>query len=131
MTEGMPMRRHGNGRCSGRRTILVAVLAGLAASCADIHESQDFERHRYSQLGEPRDRDDVLYFDVRFDVNYPEDNPVAETVRMQWLEAWLAQRKACTDGFEIDSARAFDPMEYNPGQYDRRYVVRCRVDAGG
>lgn len=105
------------------------VAAWLPAGCDSIHESQDFERHRYSQLSEPRDRDDVLYFDVRFDVNYPEGNPVAEGIRMEWLEAWLKQRKACPDGYEIESSRPFDPMEYNPGRYDRRYIVRCRLVA--
>lgn len=105
------------------------VSAVLLTACDSIHESKDFERHRYSQLSEPRDRDDVLYFDVKFDANYPADNSVAEDIRMDWLEAWLQQRKICADGYEIESQRPLDPMEYNPGQYDRRYVVRCKLVA--
>ncbi len=62
-------------------------------------------------------------------MNYPEDNPVAEEVRMEWLQAWLEQRKMCADGYDIESQRPLDPMEYNPGQYDRRYVVKCKLAA--
>lgn len=111
------------------RAALLTALASLLTACDGIHQSRDFERHRYSQLSEPRDRDDVVYFDVKFDVNYPEDNPVAEEVRMEWLQAWLEQRKMCADGYDIESQRPLDPMEYNPGQYDRRYVVKCKLAA--
>lgn len=124
------MRKASSPKNRRRHLALLVAGIGLLVGCDAIHESKDFERHRYSQLSEPRDRDDVLYFDVKFDVNYPEDNPVAERIRMDWLESWLNQRKACVDGYEIDSGRPFDPMEYNPGQYDRRYVVRCKLGAG-
>ena len=123
------MRQVRNRIFSGGILVSVLAMVGLLSACDSIHESKDFERHRYSQLSEPRDRDDVLYFDVKFDANYPEDNTVAEDIRMEWLEAWLKQWKMCDDGYEIDSKRAFDPMEYNPGQYDRRYIVKCRVVA--
>ncbi|MFW2403962.1 MAG: hypothetical protein ACN4GT_04280 [Gammaproteobacteria bacterium] len=109
--------------------IIILTAAGLLTACDSIHESKDFERHKYSQLSEPRERDDVLFFDVKFDANYPEQNDVAEEVRMEWLEAWLKQWKMCGDGYEIESRRPFDSMEYNPGQYDRRYVVACKVVA--
>lgn len=125
------MQRISEGARRGSGVALIVVVALLLVACDSIHDSKDFERHRYSQLSEPRDRDDVLYFDVKFDVNYPEDNEVAEGVRMDWLAAWLEQRKMCTDGFEIESQRPFDPMEYNPGQYDRRYVVKCKIVATG
>ena len=122
-------------RASATFLAAMAMAAAVLAltACDSIHESKDFERHRYSQLSEPRagDQEDVLYFDVKFDANYPADSDVAEDLRMEWLEEWLAQRKMCPDGFEIDSRRPFDPMEYNPGQYDRRYVVRCRLMAKG
>ena len=115
----------------GLSLCFMVAMAGLLSACDSIHESKDFERHRYSQLSEPRERDgdDVLYFDVKFDANYPEDNDVAEEIRMEWLEAWLKQWNMCDDGYEIDSKRPFDTMEYNPGQYDRRYVVKCKVVA--
>ncbi|MBT8444935.1 MAG: hypothetical protein HKN81_04745 [Gammaproteobacteria bacterium] len=121
------MRRVRNRLVRGLGIVFVLATAALLSACDSIHESKDFERHRYSQLSEPRDRDDVLYFDVKFDANYPEDNDVAEEIRMEWLEAWLKQRKMCNDGYGIDSKRPFDAMEYNPGQYDRRYIVECKV----
>lgn len=114
-------------RGGGLGTVLVLAAAGLLTACDSIHESPDYERHRYSQLSEPSDRDDVLYFDVKVDVNFPEDNPVAEDKRMAWLEAWLAQRNMCADGFEIANRREFDSMEYNPGRYNLRYEVTCKV----
>jgi hypothetical protein len=113
----------------GLGLIVVLATAVSLSACDSIHESKDFERHKYSQLSEPRERDDVLYFDVKFDANYPEENDVAEEVRMEWLEAWLKQRNMCDDGYEIESKRPFDAMEYNPAQYDRRYVVQCKVVA--
>jgi hypothetical protein len=116
------------GRICGWRVLLGAIIV-LAAGCQSIHESEDFKRHRYSQLSEPSDRNDVLYFDVQFDVNYPSDDPVAEEIRMSWLTAWLDARNMCADGHRIADQRPFDTMEYNPGQYDRRYEVKCKVVA--
>jgi len=112
----------------GWRILLGAVIV-LVAGCQSIHESEDYQRHRYSQLSEPRERDDVLYFDVKIDVNYPSDDPVAEEIRMGWLTAWLDARNMCADGFRIADQRPFDSMEYNPAQYDRRYEVKCKVVA--
>jgi len=97
--------------------------------CESIHKSKDFERHRYSQLSEPFDRNDIIYFDVKFDANYPDENPAAEKIRMEWLQAWLDQRKMCGDGYVIDKRRAFDMMENNPARYDVRYEVKCKVVA--
>jgi len=111
----------------------IAVAAFTLAACDSLHESKDFERHRYSQIVEPRgDADaDAIYFDVRFDANYPQDNAVAEEIRMEWLAAWLKQRNMCGNGFEIESQRPLDWTDYNPGQYDMRYVVKCKVVAAG
>ena len=109
--------------------VMLLVAVAFVAGCESIHESEDYKRHRYSQLSEPFDRDDVLYFDVKIDVNYPGDDPVAEEIRMDWLTAWLDQRNMCADGFRIASQRPYDVMEYNPGQYDRRYEVKCKVVA--
>ena len=117
-----------NGWSGGWRILLCAAIV-LVAGCESIHESEDYKRHRYSQLSEPRDRDDVLYFDVKIDVNYPSDDPVAEEIRMNWLSAWLDARNMCADGHRIVDQRPYDPMEYNPGQYDRRYEVKCKVVA--
>jgi hypothetical protein len=120
------MRSNG---CKFRRWVLLSTAIVLMAGCQSIHESEDFKRHRYSQLSEPSDRNDVLYFDVQFDVNYPSDDPVAEEIRMSWLTAWLDARNMCADGHRIADQRPFDTMEYNPGQYDRRYEVKCKVVA--
>lgn len=115
--------------CGALYSLSIVIGASTLAACNSVHESKDYERHRYSQLSEPRDRDDVVYFDVKFDANYPENNDAAEAVRMEWLEAWLKVRKMCDDGYDIVSQRPFDSMEYNPGQYDRRYEVQCEVIA--
>ena len=111
-------------RPSVAASLIAATLA--AGGCAAMHESPDFERHRYSQLSEPLDGSkDALYFDVMIDAKYPDDDPAAEQIRMEWLEAWLEIRKMCPDGYRIDDRREFDPMEYNPARYDKRYVVKC------
>jgi len=115
------------GRSAGWRVAFVCGTVATLAACQSIHESKDFERHRYSQLSEPYDRNDVIYFDVKFDANYPDQDPAAEKIRMGWLEAWLEQRKMCGDGYEIDKRRPFDMMEDNPARYDMRYEVKCKV----
>lgn len=103
------------------------VLGGLVlCSCASIHESADFERHRYSQVTEPFDRDDVIYFDVTFSAQFPDDDADAEATRMEWLEGWMEQRKMCGDkGYEIVTRRSFEMMEYNPANHDIRYEFKC------
>lgn len=106
----------------------VAIL--LLTACASIHESPDFTRHRYSQLAEPYDRKDVVYFDAIVDANYPDDDPGAEAQRLQWLSEWLEVRKMCPGGHEVVARRPFDMLEYNPGNYDVRYEVRCKVNTG-
>lgn len=108
--------------------VLIPIAAAIAvAGCSGMHESPDFIRHTYSQLSEPYDRDDVLYFDVRFDPSYPDGDPAAEALRMEWLAAWLEQRRMCPGGHEVTGRRPFDTLEYNPGRYDIRYEVRCKI----
>ncbi len=102
------------------------LMVVLISSCASLHESPDFVRHRHSQLIEPYDRNDVVYFDVMFDPNYPDDDPVAEAKRMEWLSAWLEQLHMCPDGYEIVKRRPFDMLENNPARYDMRYEVKCK-----
>lgn len=113
----------------GRGWMVFLLVAGLAA-CSSLHESPDFERHRYSQLSEPFDRNDVVYFDVTFDPNYPDGDPAAEAKRMEWLSSWLEQRKMCLDGYEILRRRQFDMLESNPARHDIRYEVKCRARSG-
>lgn len=109
------------------KSIVFLLLVLLASACADIHKSADFERHRYSQLSEPYDRKDVMYFDATFTAEFP-DNETGEAKRMEWLQAWLAQRNICTAGFEIVKRRPFETMESNPAQHDIRYEVRCGAE---
>jgi len=106
------------------------MLAALVVGCASLHESPDFVRHRHSQLTEPYDRSDVVYFDAMFDLNYPDDDPVAEAKRMEWLSDWLEQIHMCPDGYEIVKRRPFDMLENNPARYDIRYEVKCKTRSG-
>lgn len=108
------------------RASLLLIVALLSA-CADLHKSADFERHRYSQLVVPYDRNDVMYFDVTFNAEFP-DNESAEATRMEWLNAWLEQRNMCVDSFEVVARRPFDPMESNPARHDIRYEVKCGAE---
>jgi hypothetical protein len=95
-------------------------------ACANIHESPDYERHRFSQIVEPYDRKDVMYFDVTFSAQYPDDDEAAEAIRMAWLEGWLDQRNKCQDGFEIVARRPFEMLEDNPAHHDLRYEFKCQ-----
>jgi len=108
------------------RAWAVAVLVTGLVACASVHESPDFERHRYSQLTEPFERNDVVYFDVTFGPNFPDGDPAAEAKRMEWLSAWLDQRKMCLNGYEILQRRPFDTLENNPARHDIRYEVKCK-----
>jgi len=128
------------GRRFGKKlkSIVVSVsLAGLLVGCSAmeaLHESPDYYRHSLSQLSTPLDGGDFYWFDVKLTAEYPDDSEGAEAVRMNWLTAWLASRKACLNGYEIVDRREFYYMEHNPARYDLRYKVRCEVpmpDAAG
>ena len=109
-----------------RDSLVPVVLALVVASCASMHESKDFERHRNSQLEVPYDRDDVFYFDASFTAQYPDDDGAAEAVRLEWLAQWLDQRSLCPDGFEVVTRRPFEFLEHNPARHDVRYEVKCK-----
>ena len=104
----------------------VAICIGMILyGCASVHNSADFERHHYSQVVEPFDRNDVMYFDATFSTQFPDDDAVAEQTRMEWLEKWLEQRKICGNGYEIVTRRPIDMLEYNPAHHDVRYEFKC------
>jgi hypothetical protein len=103
----------------------VALIFAILSACASINNSPDFARHRYSQIVEPYDRDDVLYFDVTFSPDLPDDDAVAEQTRMKWLEGWLEQRKMCANGYEIVSRHRIETLDYNPAHHDVRYEFKC------
>jgi len=111
------------------RLLAVVLLVCILGACASIHESEDFERHRYSQLTKPFERNDVVYFDATFDPNFPDGDPAAEAKRMQWLAGWLDQQKMCRDGYERLARRPFDMMENNPARHDIRYEVKCKMQS--
>lgn len=103
-------------------------LATMLAACGpSIHDSKDYERHSMSQLSNPQDGGDFVWFDVKLSPEYPESNEIAEQKRMQWLEGWLEIRKLCANGYEILERREFEFLEHNPGQFDLRYKVQCTV----
>ena len=107
----------------------VLLVAGMAlAGCTQsIHDSPDFYRHSLSQLSQPMEGGDFLWYDVKLTPEYPDDSEEAEAQRMDWLEKWLASRKMCGSGYKIVERREFEFLEHNPGQYDLRYKVRCAV----
>ena len=109
------------------RRIAAAFAAMMLGACTSIHESPDFERHRYSQVVEPYNRKDVMYFDVTLSAEFPDNDKAAEAIRMEWLEGWLELRKMCSEGFEILARRDFDMMEDNPARHDVRYEFKCRA----
>jgi hypothetical protein len=104
------------------------IPALLVTACAGMHESPDFERHRYSQIVVPYDHPDLMYFDVATNAQYPAADPAAEATRMEWLAAWLKQRGMCYESFEVVQRRPFEFLEQNPGRYQLRYEVRCKAE---
>lgn len=103
-----------------------ALLALAAGACASMHESEDYLRHRDSQLVMPLDGGPEFYFDARLSPSLPADDPAAEARRIGWLEGWLRLRKLCADGYDILERRPFRFEESNPGRFDLRYVLRCK-----
>lgn len=101
---------------------LLVVLAG----CSSVPDKgADFDRHRYSQLTQPFDRPDQIYFDLKFSTDFPADDLASDLSREQWLASWLRQRGLCAAGHEIVKRRAFDYLEDNPAGYQQRWEVRC------
>ena len=107
--------------------VLLIFLVFLGGCGQSIHDSEDFIRHSHSQLSSPRDGGDFFWFDVNLTPEYPDNNDLAEERRMEWLEAWLAIRKQCVNGFVILERREFGFLEHNPARYDLRYKVQCEV----
>jgi hypothetical protein len=116
------------GICHVIRAVCLAAMFSILCSCASIYESEDYERHRFSQVEVPYDRKDVIYFDVMITAVYPDDDQAAEAKRMEWLDEWMVQRQLCANGYEVLTRREFDYMEDNPARYDLRYEVQCKTD---
>ena len=107
----------------GRGLVLLPLM--VLAACSSLHESKDFERHRWSQIEVPYDRKDVIFFDVTISPQFPADDPAAEASRMEWLDQWMEQRSLCPAGHEVINKRPFDFQEDNPARHDLRYEVKC------
>ena len=106
--------------------VMAAVMAEVLAGCAGaLEKSVDFDRHRYSQLVQPFDRPNEIYFDVIFGADFPADDPAADQSRAAWLDAWLKQRRLCPAGYEVVNRRPFDYLEDNPAGYQQRWEIRC------
>ena len=101
---------------------MAVVLAGCTAA---VDRSEDFDRHRYSQLVQRFDRPDVIYFDVKFSADFPADDPLADRSRAAWLDAWMMQRHLCPQGHEVLQRRPFDYLEDNPAGFQQRWEIRC------
>lgn len=112
---------------SGHAVLSVAALVALLAGCAAdvLDKSADFDRHRYSQLAQPFDHPDKIYFDVIFSADFPADDPAAEAARMAWLGSWLEQRHLCASGHEVTLRRPFEYLEDNPAGFQQRWEIRC------
>ncbi len=108
-----------------KRFFLLLIAGMLLAACDAMHESPDYDRHTLSQLSQPLDGSPWYWFDVTFTPEMPEESELAEAKRMEWLAAWLAQRKFCPNGYEIVERRPFEFLEHNPAQHDMRYKVQC------
>lgn len=114
-----------------RRLWQILALVLLVAGCAGaLNKSEDFDRHRYSQLVQPFDRPGSIYFDVIFSAAYPVDDPVADARRTAWLAGWLAQKRLCAGGHEVVIRRPFDYLEDNPAGFQQRWEIRCLAIPG-
>lgn len=111
-----------------------ALLLGVVqvSGCMDaLEKSEDFDRHRFSGLTLPVGSPGTIYFDVKFNADFPQDSAAAEEARMRWLAGWLKQRGLCPAGFQVTDRRPFDYLEDNPRGYQQRWVVVCKAPAAG
>ena len=99
----------------------------ILSGCTAFDTPNTFNRHRYSDITEPRDRTDIFYFDATVTPEFPDNNAAGEAERMRWLAEWMVQRHMCATGHEILKKRKFDYMEDNPARRDLRYEVKCKA----
>lgn len=112
----------------GLTAVTIASLLGLAA-CADFnpHESQDLDRHDYSNLRVSPQDNSVLIFEARVTPEYPDESAAAEEARMQWLSTWLRLRQLCPESYRVLSRRRYGPADLNLYHMDLRYEVTCEA----
>jgi len=101
-------------------------LAAVLAGCALEEKSRgDFERHNQSILRDSYAEPGMLVFEAKAGAAFPADSQSAEALRMQWLDAWLVQRKLCPNGHEVQSRELIGVGEPNFHDMDLRYLIRC------
>ncbi len=104
----------------------VLALTALSAGCAIEEKSRgDFERHNQSILRDSYTEPGMLMFEAKAGAAFPADSQSAEALRMQWLDAWLVQRKLCPYGREVVSRELIGVGEPNFHDMDLRYRIRC------
>jgi hypothetical protein len=108
-------------------TLCIVCALTVLSGCAALHESPDYVRHINSTLMDGIDGSDMLQFQAKAGSEYPENDPGAEALRIQWLEAWLSQVNKCPDGYRVMNRRAFGFAEYNPAGYDLVYELQCKI----
>lgn len=115
-------------RASLRRAFSAGVAAfAILSGCTAFDTPDTFNRHRFSDITEPRDRTDIFYFDASVTAEFPDNDAAGEAERMRWLTEWMEQRHMCPTGYEIVKKRKFDFTEDNPAHRDLRYEARCKA----
>ena len=102
---------------SRRRQLLsmaqISLLLFSLAGCANVYESEDFDRHRLSRLTIPYDARDTFFFDVTLSPELPDEDPLAESRRLAWLQTWIESREEYGVEFPTDSVdrrQNFEPI---------------------
>lgn len=80
------------------KVIAAATALLLLVGCASFD--------RYESELSPGDDANHWHFKAKAGVDYPEDSPRAETIRLGWLEAWMTEAGACPAGYEVTERRA-------------------------
>ncbi len=109
------------------RFAIVFLVVLLLASCGEInpHESQDLDRHDYSNIRVSPQDNSILIYEVKLTAKYPDNNAQAEESRMRWLETWLRLRQLCPESYKVLSRRRYQPSDLNLYHMDLRYEVTC------
>lgn len=96
---------------------MLAIL--FLAGCASI------DRHYESELT-PGPDEQIWNFRANAPLPYPEADPDAEAMRMNWLQISMEQAGACPSGYEVTSRRAVQTMTFMGRPVHKiYYTVRC------